>query len=157
MIMASTLTGNDVGDPSQVAWLLDQIEATFASVTADGAYDGMPTYDVVAGRGEDVRVIIPPHVTWGLSAEAENNPSQRDQHILSIAARGRLRWQEETDYGQRAPVEPAMGRYKAIIGPRLRGRSFAGQQAEAAAGVAVLNRMLDAGAPDSVRRLDIAA
>ena len=157
MIMASTLTGNDVGDPSQVAWLLDQIEATIASVTADGAYDGMPTYDVVAGRDEDVRVIIPPHVTAVLSAEIENNLSQRDQHILSIAARGRLGWQEETDYGQRALVETAMGRYKAIIGPRLRARSFAGQQAEAAAGVAVLNRMLDAGRPDSVRRLDVAA
>ena len=117
----------------------------------------MPTYDVVAGHGEDVRVIIPPHVTAVLSAEAEHNPSQRNQHILSIAARGRLGWQEETDYGQRALVETAMGRYKAIIGPRLRARSSSGQQAEAAVGVAVLNRMLDAGRPDSVRRLNIAA
>jgi len=59
MIMASTLTGNDVGDPSQVAPLLDQIEATIASVTADGAYDGMPTYDVVAQRSEDIHVPAP--------------------------------------------------------------------------------------------------
>ena len=42
-IMASTLTGNDVGDPSQVAPLLNQIDGTIASVTANGAYDGMPT------------------------------------------------------------------------------------------------------------------
>jgi hypothetical protein len=70
-------------------------------------------------------------VTAVLSAEAENNPSQRDQHILTIAALGRLGWQKETDYGQRALVETAMRRYKAIIGPRLRARSFAGQQAEA--------------------------
>ena len=62
-IMASTLTANDVGDPSQVAPLLDQIDATIASVTADGAYDGMPTYEVVDARGEDIRVIIPPHLT----------------------------------------------------------------------------------------------
>src|ERR1019366_10670400 len=41
IIMASILTGNDVGDPSQVGPLLDQIEATVVSVTADGAYDGM--------------------------------------------------------------------------------------------------------------------
>jgi hypothetical protein len=157
MIMASTLTGNDVGDPSQVAPLLDQIEATIACVTADGAYDGIPTYHIVAGHGEDVRVIIPPHVSAILSAEAEHNPSQRDQHILSITVRGRLCWQEETDYGQRALVETAMGRYKAIIGPRLRARSCSGQQAEAAVGVAVLNRMLNAGRPHSVRRLGIAA
>jgi hypothetical protein len=111
----------------------------------------------VAGHGEDVRVIIPPHVSAILSAEAEHNPSQRDQHILSITVRGRLCWQEETDYGQRALVETAMGRYKAIIGPRLRARSCSGQQAEAAVGVAVLNRMLNAGRPHSVRRLGIAA
>jgi hypothetical protein len=157
MIMASTLTGNDVGDPSQVAPLLDQIEAPIASVTADGAYDGMPTYAVAAARGEDIRVIIPPHLTAVLSDEAEHKPSQRDQHILSIAAHGRLGWQKETAYGQRALVETAMGRYKAIIGPRLRARSFSGQEAEAAFAVAVLNRMLDAGRPDSVRRLNIAA
>ena len=149
MIMASTLTGNDVGDPSQVAPLLDQIEATIASVTADGAYDGMPTYAVVAARGEDIRVIIPPHVTAVLSDEAE--------HILLIAARGRLGWQKETDYGRRALVETAMGRYKAIIGSRLRARSLIGQRAEAAFGVAVLNRMLNAGSPDSIRCLNIAA
>jgi hypothetical protein len=58
--MASTLTGNDVGDPSQVAPLLDQIDTTIASVTADGAYDGMPTYEIVAAHGDDIRVIIPP-------------------------------------------------------------------------------------------------
>ena len=125
-----------------------------ASVTADGAD---ATYDVVAGYGEDICVIIPPHVTAVPSAGAVHNPSQRDKHILSIAARGRLGWQEETDYGQRALVETAMGRYKAIIGPCLRARSFSGQKAEAAVGVAVLNRMLDAGRPDSVRRLNIAA
>jgi hypothetical protein len=45
-----------------------------------------------------------------------------------------------------------MGRYKALIGSRLRARGFAGQQAEAAIGVAVINRMLLAGPPDSVRR-----
>jgi hypothetical protein len=108
-----------------------------ASVTADGAYDGMPTYDVIAGHGEDIRVIIPPHVTAVLSAEAVHNPSQRDRHILSIAARERLGWQKETDYGQRALIETAMGRYKALIGPRLRARTFSGQQAEAAVGVTV--------------------
>src|SRR5664279_1624538 len=112
MVMALTLTGNDVGDPSQVAPLLDQIDATIASVTADGAYDGMPTYEVVAAHGEDIRVIIPPHLTAVLSDEAGHNPSQRDQHILSIAAHGRLGWQKETDNGQRALVETAMGRYK---------------------------------------------
>ncbi len=50
-----------------------------------------------------------------------------------------------------------MGHYKALIGPRLRARGFAAQQTEAAVGVAVLNRMLTAGGPDSVRRQPIIA
>jgi hypothetical protein len=45
-----------------------------------------------------------------------------------------------------------MGRYELLIALRLRARGFAGQQAEAAIGVVVLNRMLAAGRPDSVRR-----
>jgi hypothetical protein len=155
--MASTLTGNDVGDPSKVAPLLDQIDGTIAAVTADGAYDGRPTYGVVAAYGENILVIIPPHLTAVLSDEVERNPSQRDKHILLTAVRGRLGWQKETDYGPRALVETAMGRYKAIIGPALQARSFTSQQTEAAIGVAVLNRMLDTGGPDSVRRLNVAA
>jgi hypothetical protein len=49
-------------------------------------------------------------------------------------------------------VETTMGRYKMLIGPRLRARGHAAQQTEAAIGVAVLTRMLVAGRPDSVRR-----
>jgi hypothetical protein len=68
-----------------------------------------------------------------------------------ITERGRLTWQAATGYGQRSLIETAMGRYKTLIGPRLRSRGFAAQQTEAAIGVAVLNRMLAAGRPNSVR------
>jgi hypothetical protein len=44
-----------------------------------------------------------------------------------------------------------MGRYKALVGPRMRARGFAAQQTDAAIGVAVLNRMLAAGRPKSIR------
>jgi hypothetical protein len=69
-----------------------------------------------------------------------------------IAGHGRLAWQTATDYGRRSLVETTMGRYKTLIGSRLRARGFAAQQSEAAIGVAVLNRMLAVGRPDSVRR-----
>ena len=151
MVMASTLTENDAGDPSQVAPLLDQIDAEIGSVTADGAYDGAPTYDMVATRGKDIAVIVPPHATAVLSDAAGHCPSQRDRHIALMKAKGRLGWQEETGYGRRSLVETTMGRYKAIIGPGLRARSLPGQRTEAAVGVAVLNRMLHAGRPNSVR------
>jgi hypothetical protein len=81
-----------------VAPLLDQIDAKIASVTADGAYDGAPTYETVAAHGDDIAVIIPPHVTAVLSDDAGHNPSQRDKHIASIAAHGRLGWQKESGY-----------------------------------------------------------
>ncbi len=45
-----------------------------------------------------------------------------------------------------------MGRYKSIIGERLRSRGEATQRTEAIVGVADLNRMLGAGRPNSVRR-----
>ena len=82
---------------------------------------------------------------------AGHGPSQRDGHITLIEAKGRLEWQKATGYGRRSLAETTMGRYKRIIGPQLRARSFAGQRTEAAIGVTVLNRMLGAGRPDSVR------
>ena len=74
-----------------------------------------------------------------------------------ISEQGRLAWQVSNDYGHRSLVKTTMGRYKMLIGPRLRARGFAAQQTEAAIGVAVLNRMLAAGRPDSVRRQSVIA
>ncbi len=74
-----------------------------------------------------------------------------------IAEQGRPAWQAATDYGQRSSVETTMGRYKALIGPRLRARGFAAQQAEAAIGVTVLNRMRLTGRPTSVRCQQVVA
>lgn len=68
-----------------------------------------------------------------------------------IANEGRLRWQASTGYGKRALIETAIGRYKGLIGRRLRARSFPAQQTEAAIGCAVINRMLDCARPGSVR------
>jgi hypothetical protein len=66
--------------------------------------------------------------------------TQRDRHLEMITKQGRLAWQAATGYGRRSLVETTMGRYKALIGPRLRARGLAAQSAEASIGVAVLNR-----------------
>ncbi len=150
MIVAQTLSDRDVDDPSPVAPLLDQIDDPIGRVTADGAYDGAPTYQTIAARGEAIDVMIPPRSTAVASAELDPL-TQRDRHLKMIAEQGRLAWQAATDYGQRSLVETTMGRYKALIGPRLRARGFAAQQTEATIAVAVLNRMLVAGRPKSVR------
>jgi hypothetical protein len=72
--------------------------------------------------------------------------------LKKIDGRGRLAWQAATDYGQRSLVETTMGRYKALIGPRLRARGFIAQQTEAAIGAAVLNQTLTARRPRSICR-----
>jgi len=113
-------------------------------------------YATIAAHGDDIEVVIPPRST--AIAGGEPGPvAQRDRHVEMIAEEGRLAWQKATDYGQRSLIETTMGRYKAIIGPRLRARGFDAQQTEAAIGVAVLNRMLAAGRPDSVRRMSVVA
>jgi transposase len=155
-IVASILTQQDVDDPSQVEPLLDQIEQEIGQVTADGAYDGEPSYDVIAQRDPMIDVVIPPRVTAQPSTQFETSPSKRDTHLLLIQSLGRLDWQEATGYGKRALVETTMCRYKSVIGPRLRARHWLGQQAETAMAVAVLNRMLAAGRPKSVRTLAVA-
>ncbi|MDX0568405.1 IS5/IS1182 family transposase, partial [Sinorhizobium medicae] len=47
----------------------------------------------------------------------------RDKHIAAIAKDGRLQWQAATGYGKRALIETAIGRYKGLIGRRVRARS----------------------------------
>ena len=157
LIVASILTEQDVDDSSQVGPLLDQIEHEIGQVTADGAYDGEPTYETIAKRDPQIQVVIPPRVTAQPSAHFETEPTRRDAHLLMIQSLGRLGWQEACGYGTRALVETAMGRYKAIIGPRLRARDWRGQRTEAAVAVAVLNRMLGAGRPNCVRTSTVAA
>ncbi len=77
--------------------------------------------------------------------------TQRAHHIAAIKAMGRLKWQVTTGYGKRSLVETAIGRYKSIIGHRLRARSFGAQQTEVAISCEILNRMLDCARPKSVR------
>jgi hypothetical protein len=69
---------------------------------------------------------------------------------------------QKTRSTSRSPLKAGIGHfvrrpYKTLIGPRLRACGFADQQTEAAIGVVVLNRMLEAGRPDSVRRQPITA
>ena len=156
MIVAQTLTDQDLDDPSQVAPLLDQIGGGIARVTADGAYDGAPTYATITAHGDEIEVVIPPRST-AIPSDELGPLAQRDRHIEMINERGRLAWQKATDYGRRSLVETTMGRYKALIGPRLRARGLPAQQTEATIGVAVLNRTLAAGRPNSVRCLRVIA
>lgn len=62
-----------------------------------------------------------------------------------------MKWQANADYGKRALIETAIGRYKGLIGRRLRARSLPAQQTEVAIDCDVVNRMLGCGRPESAR------
>ena len=149
-IIAHVMTDQEAGDASQVEPLLDQIDMQIGQYTADGAYDGNPTYDTVTRHSPEAAVVIPPRAN-ALERPDSDCPSQRDRHIAAINAYGRMKWQVATGYGRRSLVETAIGRYKLIIGRRLRARSFAAQQTEVALSCTVLNRMLACARPKSVR------
>jgi hypothetical protein len=159
-IVSSYLTTDNVGDPTTLPGLLDQVDgsvslflaplsdASIACRAMDGAYDGEPTSDLLAARfGSMIEVTIPPPKTAILSAIAGQDPTARDCHIDDIAARGRMAWQKASGYNQRSRGETLMGRWKAVIGPKLQARAFENQKTEAKIGVRVLNRMTELGRP----------
>jgi hypothetical protein len=152
-IVASVLTGKEAEDASQVPVLLEQVEGEIASVMADGAYDGEPVYRAIETRQPQAApsVVVPPRRSAVLSSQADTDPGQRDGHIRFIEEHGRSAWRKATGYGKRSLVETAIGRYKALIGPRLRARGLVNQQGEVALGSKVLNRMIRVAKPVSVR------
>jgi transposase len=149
-IVCADLTTDDVGDPTALPGLLDQIDGPVAKFIADGAYDGAPTRDLLETRlGEIVEVIIPPPKTAVQSPQSASVPSARDRHIAEIENKGRMAWQKSTGYNQRSRVETQMGRWKTVIGPKLKATNFDNQKTEAKIGVHVLNRMTELGRPES--------
>ena len=62
-----------------------------------------------------------------------------------------MAWQRTTGYGRRSLAETSVGRYKAIIGSKLRARTLLAQQGEAAMTAEALNRMIRVAKPVSIR------
>ena len=89
MIVAHTLTDQDIDDPSQVAPLLDQIDIPIDRVTADGAYDGGPTYATIARHGDDIESRRFRHARRPCSVLNQVGSQQRDRHLEMITEPGR--------------------------------------------------------------------
>jgi hypothetical protein len=94
-IVAVELTPDDVGDITTVPELLDQIDGSVASVTADGAYDADVVYDEISRRHPEADVIIPPRSTAVVS---ESGTTRRDVHLRTIETHGRIGWQRHSGY-----------------------------------------------------------
>jgi Transposase DDE domain len=150
-IVAAALTGREVDDGAQVGPLLDQVTGPVASFTGDGAYDQDGVYTSVSERHPEAAVIVPPRATAVPSQTAESEPTQRDRHLQLIAERGRRAWQQASGYTKRARAEAVIGRWKQVIGDRLRAHTEERRATEVDVAVHVLNRMLELGRPTYVR------
>src|SRR5689334_5517198 len=122
-----------------------------ASFTGDGAYDQDGVYASVAERHPEAAVVVPPRATAVPSETAESAPTQRDRHLQHIADHGRRAWQRASGYTKRARAEAALGRWKQVIGDRLRAHTDERRATEVDVAVHVLNRMLELGRAKSVR------
>jgi hypothetical protein len=142
-IVASILTDRDVDDASQVEPLLDQIAEPVELFLGNGGYDRTGVYTALDERHPDATVVVPPRVDAVLSATADTDPTQRDCHIQRIAEKGRLAWQRDSGYNDRARVEGQFARWKQVIGDGLRFHSDQARATEVAIAAQVLNRMLD--------------
>src|SRR4051812_49798939 len=103
-IVASILTDRDVDDASQVEPLLDQIGEPVELFLGDGGYDRTNVYTALDERHPDAKVIVPPRADAVLSATADTEPTQRDGHIQAIAEKGRMAWQRDSGYNEKARV-----------------------------------------------------
>ena len=128
--------------------LLDQLDAPVTGFLADGAYDGASTRDLLRERyGETLDVVIPPPKNAVIRTVTDRVVTDRDRHIAQIRSNGRMAWQLATGYNQRSRIETQIGRWKSVIGPKLKSRSFSRQITEIQVGQKVLNTMTALGRP----------
>ena len=64
-----------------------------------------------------------------------------DRHFAEIEAKGRMAWQKSTGYNTRSRLETEMGRWKTVIGQKLKARKFDNQTTEAKIGLLEFKRV----------------
>ncbi len=147
-IGCAALTHDNVGDSTALPGLLDQLDAPVTGFLADGAYDGSSTRNLLRQRyGETLDVVIPPPKDAVIRPQSARDATVRDRHLGQIRSNGCMAWQTATGYNQRSRIETQMGRWKSVIGPKLKSRSFSRQITEVQLGRKVLNTMTALGRP----------
>jgi hypothetical protein len=153
-ILAFKLTDSDTADASMAGPLVEHAGGRIRSVTADGAYDGAPTYDAIrAARPprSPPKIIIPPAARSIPDPGSPHGGSERERHAATTAAHGRMAWQKANGYGRRALVETAVSRLKRRGGDRLTARTFGAQSVEIALRISAANKMIRHSKPITVR------
>lgn len=151
VLHAHALTASDVHDGGELEGLLAAVGAPIAAVCADKAYDSFDCHAAILVH--DARPVIPPRKGAAIRPppRRKDAPPTRGAAVARIAEIGRDAWMAETGYHRRSLAETAMLRYKTLIGPSLRSRTFDRQKVEAAVAVHCINRFTALGMPRSIR------
>jgi len=142
-ILASKVTDGHEHDPSQVPYLLTQVNREIERFVGDRIYDQEVVYEAVDHHSPGAEVIVPPRKDAVLSNNSISIPSQRDRHIADIQSKGWPEWKRQSGYYLQSHAENAFYRYKKIIGGRLSAKNDDAQKREAAIGCTILNKMLE--------------
>ena len=94
--------------------------------------------------------MIPPQGRDDPPATGKGRAPIRGEAVARIAEVGRDAWKTETCYDRRSLAETTMLRYKTLIGPSLRSRTFDRQKVEATVAVRCLDRFTALGMPRSI-------
>jgi len=150
-ILAHKLTMNNVHDGPVLPELLDRVEGPVDQVSADKAYDSFRCHRAIHDRG--ARPAIPPRKGASIlpPRSMKDPPPTRGRIVQRIHQIGRKEWKKESNYHRRSLAETAMFRFKTIIGPKLRNRTFENQKTEAAIGVAIINTFTALGMPETIQ------
>jgi hypothetical protein len=120
-VLTYELTTRDVGDPTALPDLIEQISTPVEGFLGDGAYNYEPGSQVVPAHQPNAKVIIL-HPKSAVSSVAGDTSG--DQHIKDIAEKERITRQCETSYGLRSYIELALQRFKSIFGNTITTRAL---------------------------------
>lgn len=151
VVVTQALTPSQTHDAAELNDLLAAVDGPIAAVYVDKAYDSFGSHAAILARG--ALPVIPPRKGAAIRPPPDRPdvPPSRGTAVARINEIGRKAWKKETHYHRRSLAETAMGRYKTIIGPTLKARTFDNQKAEAAIGARCLNRFTALGMPHSIR------
>ncbi|MCT9371395.1 IS5 family transposase, partial [Acinetobacter baumannii] len=147
-IRAVQLTTNNVSDSQVLGDLLNQIpqDEQINCVYTDGAYDTKQCRQVIADR--QAHAVIPPRKNAKPWKDTKSSSLERNELLRTIKRLGRTLWKKWSGYHRRSLVETKMHCIK-LLGDKLMARSFPSQMSEIHARVAVLNRFMELGRPNT--------
>jgi len=147
LIVAQSLTENNIHDGDQVEPLLEQVESDVDAFYGDGAYDQWKVHNWLAEQ--EIEAIIPPRKNAKIKQHGNcgDEPLPRDEAIRAIRLLGRQGWKQDVCYHRRSLAETAMYRMKNTFGDKLKNRTLPNQITEAALRCKILNLFVTLGMP----------